>query len=81
MLRVEIKSAEVIREMGQFESFHQVARLLGDDTAVRFKVRVPDASTKYSPGQYDISADSFLVDRYGKLTLGNIVLLPVAPSK
>ena len=84
-MRIEIKSAEVIKETGSFDSFHQVGRLVSDDEIRKFKIglRAPEGKTpapRYPVGVYDLSPDSFVIDRYGKLSLGNLTLLPVAAA-
>jgi len=82
-MKVEIKVADVIKETGAFDSYHQVARLVSDDEIRKFKIpcRAPEGTTpkpRYQPGFYQVSASSFVIDKYGRLTLGNLELEPVA---
>ena len=40
-------------------------------------VRITDGQQPYAPGVYELQDASFFVGQYGKLTLGDLVLMPV----
>lgn len=85
-MKVKIKSAEVIKETGAFDSYHQVALLVSEDEVRKFKVgcRAAEGQTptpRYQPGEYLVAPESFVIDRYGRLSLGNLTLVPAPAGK
>lgn len=47
---------------------------------VRIEITLDDNSTGYPPGQYEISAQSFYVDRFSQLQVGRLKLRPIVAS-
>lgn len=83
MLRIVIKSAEVhsrkVTSKGREITFRDQDGFLHHGEEVR-KIRVPlnRDQSPYAPGNYTLSDDSFRVNDYGDLTVGRLVLTPIA---
>jgi len=49
-----------------------------DEYPSKITVRLEDGQAPYAPGEYELEERSYYVGQYGRLTLGNLVLRPIA---
>ncbi len=83
MIRVEIKNSELVHVSGTSKtgkpySFNKQvawAHLPGQPYPTRIELTVDSNETGYPIGDYILGPDSFMVDRFGKLTIGRVQLV------
>lgn len=89
-MRIEIVSAEyrdfsgMSGRTGKAYSMRKqegFAHIEGQKYPVRIEFNIPQNSTGWTPGMYELLEDSFFIDRYGSLALsGELKLKPVPGS-
>lgn len=78
---VEVKSG-VARATGRgYEIQEQTGYLVTSDERKRVVISLRKGQQPYKPGRYEISAESFVVDQFGSLKIGRLMLLPAVGSK
>ena len=46
----------------------------------RLEINLDDNQPPHSPGHYDVAEESFFVDKYRRLSVGRLKLIPIAAS-
>ena len=78
---VEVKSG-IARKTGQgYEIQEQTGYLCTADERKRISIGLRKGQTPYAPGRYEISAESFVVDQFGSLRVGRVMLVPAVAAK
>lgn len=90
-MRIEVKSAAVSERKGvsdngkpwhmrEQQAYAYTCDRDGkpDEYPAKITVRLNEGDTPYAPGMYEISDRSYYVGQYGRFTIGNLVLQPVA---
>lgn len=84
---IRIKSNEVEMRGGtrqdgsKWQIPEQTAYVVTEDEIKRIRLSLAKGQTPYAPGDYIISAQSFVVDNFGSLKIGRLQLLPAAQKK
>lgn len=89
MIKIEVKDSATrvvsgnSKKTGKSYEFHKqdaFAHLPGEPYPVRMEFSHESAKDALAPGMYLLTPESFYVDRYGKLTLGRLKVVPVAKA-
>jgi hypothetical protein len=87
-IQIEIKSTDVDDKRGTSragKAFHIREQFgyadLGKAYPVEVRVPLDPTAPPYPPGSYSIHQDSLYVDRFGRLTLGRLKLVPAGAKR
>lgn len=78
---VEVKSG-IARASGKgYEIHEQTAYLITSDERKRIVLSLKKGQSPYAVGRYVINDESFIVDQFGGLKIGRLMLLPAHPAQ
>jgi hypothetical protein len=75
---VEVKRGNAKATGKAYEIQEQTGYMVTEDERKRIVVPLRNGQSPFAPGRYVISAESFVVDQFGGLKIGRLVLLPAA---
>lgn len=78
---VEVKRGNAKATGKAYEIPEQTGYLVTEDERKRIVVPLRKGQTPFAPNRYVISAESFVVDQFGGLKIGRLVLIPAAPQQ
>lgn len=78
---VEVKRGISARTQKSYEIHEQTAYLVTADERRRIVLSLKAGQTPYAPGRYVINPESFVVDQFGSLRIGRLMLLPLTNTK
>lgn len=86
MLKIEIRDGTAREETGRTKAGTTFTQRLQEGWVQlngetrRVRIRLSREQNPYAPGAYVVSDDSFMVGQYNDLTIGRLVLRPVAAA-